>query len=123
MLMELAISQIKTKFESLKSATKTQLIEIEFRESKTLNEWVLLIVSPLLTSHSLRLFSVIVILLFGHQFIARNLVALLDPRAQIDHLAALGAKRTVRIIFPRGLGTTGRTLDRQRHGFLVFGAA
>jgi len=62
----------------------------------------------------------VVILVVQEQFevVARDLVALLDPRAQINHLAALGTKGPVRIILPRGLDTTSWTLDRQRHGFL-----
>jgi hypothetical protein len=75
-----------------------------------------------MTPRSLKLFSVIVIIVIrGHfEIIAGDLVTLLDPRAKIDHLAALGTERAMRIVFPRGLDTTSRTLDRTRHGIPMF---
>ena len=65
---------------------------------------------------SLKLFRVFIIFV-RHKFnlIARNLVALLNPCPEIDHLAALGTEGTVRIVLPWSLDTTGRTLNRQRH--------
>ena len=69
------------------------------------------------TSRLLNLFIVILVVQEQLEVIARDLVALLDPRAQIDRLTALGTKGPVRIVLPRGLDTTSRTLDRQRHGF------
>jgi hypothetical protein len=65
----------------------------------------------------LNLFVVVLVVQEQLVVIARYLVAFFKPRTQIDRLAALGTKGTVRIILPRGLPTTSRTLDRQRHGF------
>jgi len=67
----------------------------------------------------IRLVKFLIVVLVVHeqlQVVAGDLIAFFDPSAQIDRLAALRTKGTMRIIFPGRLYATIRALDRQRHG-------
>src|SRR5437762_2736141 len=65
------------------------------------------------------LIGVILILLIircRFKFFARDAIPLLDPRAEVDELAAFGAERSVRIIVPLSFMAARRTLNPTGHG-------
>jgi hypothetical protein len=48
----------------------------------------------------------------GRGLLRGNLVLLVGPRAEVDQLAALGAERAVRVLFPGDGSVTGRALHK-----------
>src|SRR5215468_10758645 len=64
----------------------------------------------------------IVIIIFVIQgrlgFAARDTISLLSPPPKIDELAAIGAERSMGIIFPLCFSVTGWALDPKRHSLL-----
>src|SRR5262249_47717820 len=64
----------------------------------------------------------IVIIVFVIQgrlgFAARDTISLLSPSPKIDELAAIGAERSMGIVFPFSLTVTGWALDPKRHPLL-----
>src|SRR5215471_17110354 len=61
----------------------------------------------------------IVIIVFVIQgrlgFATRDTISLLSPPPKIDELAAIGAERSMGIIFPLSFSVTGWALDPKRH--------
>jgi hypothetical protein len=64
----------------------------------------------------------IVIIIFLIQgrlgFAARDTISLLSPPPKIDELAAIGAERSMGIIFPLSFSVTGWALDPKSHSLL-----
>src|ERR1700694_1433191 len=67
----------------------------------------------------LRVIVIPLVLGAGFAFWGGNPISLFDPRSKIDEPTTLGAKGSIRVILPTYFVTTGRTLDRFGHSYLL----